>query len=88
MPNKPGPAALMVPLIAAFLGATACIIAGIISLNAASGGAATIRMAGLPVEPRTFGMAFIFLGLAAGYLCYRLSIAAIGRFQEHREPHD
>jgi hypothetical protein len=88
MASKPRPAALMVPLIAAFLGATACIIAGIVALNAASGGATSIRMAGLTMEPRTFGMAFLFLGVAAGYVCYRLSLAAIFRFQEHADPHD
>ena len=92
MPAKPGPAALMVPLVAAFLGATALIIAGIIALNASSGGAGMIRMAGLPVEPRSFGMAALFLGFAAGYVCYRLCIAAIFRFQERSadpvETHD
>ena len=78
----------MVPLVAAFLGATALIIAGIIALNAASGGATMIRMAGLPVEPRSFGFAALFLGFAAAYVCYRLSITAIFRFQEGREPQD
>lgn len=85
MPAKPGPAALMVPLVAAFLGATALIIAGIIALNASSGGASMIRMAGLPVEPRSFGMAAIFLGFAAGYICYRLCVVAIFRFQDGRD---
>ncbi len=78
----------MVPLIAAFLGATACIIAGLIALNAASGGASTIRMASLSMEPRSFGIAFLFLGFAAAYVCYRVALTAIFRFQGDRQPPD
>ncbi len=78
----------MVPLVAAFLGATACIIAGLIALNAASGGASTIRMAGLSMEPRSFGIAFLFLGFAAGYVCYRVALTAIFRFRGDGQPSD
>lgn len=88
MPSKPRPTALMVPFVAAFLGAMALIIAGIIALHASSGGATMIRIAGLPMEPRSFGFAALFLGFVAVYVCYRVCITAIFRFQEGREPHD
>ncbi len=78
------PAALMVPLIAAFLGAAALMIAGMIAMNAASAGISTIRMAGLPMEPRSFGLGALFLGLVALYVCYRLAMTAIFRFSSDR----
>lgn len=71
----------MVPLIAAFLGAAALLVAGMIAMNAASASAPSIRMAGIPFEPRSFGFAALFLGLTALYICYRLAITAIFQFR-------
>lgn len=83
--EKRKPAALMVPLVAAFLGAAALLIAGIIGMNAASSGLPSIRMAGIGFEPRSFGLAALFLGLVALYLCYRLAITAIFQFRSDRD---
>jgi len=83
--RKRNPAALMVPLIAAFLGAAALMIAGIIGMSAASSGLSSINMAGIGFEPRSFGLAALFLGLVAIYICYRLAITAIFLFRSDAE---
>lgn len=86
--EKRKPAALMLPLIAAFLGATALMIAGIIAMKAASAGVVSIRMVGIPFEPRSFGLAALFLGLMALYICYRLAITAIFQFRSDANEHN